>query len=687
MNRSLVLSWLRVSVFWYIVLAFVALSRGHSLISAGIGLVTWAKITGVGLGIGAAVGLFRGYFGTAHARARLKHLAQSDGIVTITLMDADRDHTTYTVPPPVIAGPKRAGPVKIHFADFPLENEPWFADFATTHRRYARAMQAVYEVMLADLKLPASTNGKHGNLTLVEHSVNVVRSMMKMAPGWRYEGLRNKRGAIIRPLSDPALQFHAFATDDPVLPLAAFAHDIGKMECYARKRGVFFEADEWEEVLPNHGARGARMLRLMPEIDALPMHDRDALLLAVEFYHHESDMPLASWVGDRAYSLCSLLYTADCDASVMEGDAGEKAAVIAEYLQTKPGEGVEPKSSDPSAATETDEAPLAERHPAQDPAGSDAADPLDDQAQQEASWVSDDGLSASDVLESMLATPGSINGKSTDARIGFKFGEWVYIIEPAMRSKAAAMQGDESIDRHTDTRQMHPFTCTLMARLSRDGLLMDTLNGRRYSYKRALFNATFSSGGGQRPVLVVSTKINHAMASLPDAKYAPELLGPLWGEPPPGGTPSAKQTEAAPTETNAAPSVDTSATSADADEDPFSGMPPSEGADDVDDRETAGPSAPGGAFEFTPLEPSDVQMPAVPPKKPEVDLASLQALAIAGEAAYGMKTLKVRGRRLAYFDLELLREAYAVDENNLPSGMIIRQGKESKRFFVEVEAP
>jgi hypothetical protein len=681
MNRSLVLSWLRVSGFLYAMLAIVAISRGHSLISVGLGLVTWAEITGVGLGIGAAIGLFRAYFGAVNARARLKHLAQSDGIVSVTLMDADRDHTTYTVPGPVIAGPKRAGPVKIHFADFPLENEPWFADFTAKQPQYARAIQAVYEVMLADLKLPASTNGKHGNLSLVEHSVNVVRSMMTIASGWRYDGLRNKRGAIIRPLSNPSLPFHAFAPDDPVLPLAAFAHDIGKMECYARKRGV------WEEVLPNHGERGARMLRLMPEIDALPMHDRDALLLAVEFYHHESDMPLASWVGDRAYSLCSLLYTADCDASVREGDTGEKAAVIAQYLQTKSGEAAEPKSLDPSPANATDGAPSAGRQPAQDPVGIDAEDPFDDPSQHEAAWVSDDGLSASDVLEAILATPGSINGKNTDARIGFKVGEWVYIIEPAMRSKAAAMQGDESIGRLTDTRQMHPFTCALMARLSRDGLLMDTFNGCRYSYRRALFNAAFSNGGGQRPVLVVSTKINHAMVSLPDANYAPELISPLWANPTPAGAPSVQQADAATAETSAAASDVASVTGADADEDPFSGMPPSTQPTSSDDNAEVTPAAHHDAFEFTPLDPSEVQLPVVPPKKPTVDLASLQAFAIAGETAYGMRTMMVGERRLAYFDLELLREDYSVDKDNLPAGMVIRRGNESKRLFVQVEAP
>ncbi len=678
MNRSLIVSWLRVSIFWYLVLTFFALSRGHSLISAGLGLLTWAEITGAGLGIGAAVSLFRGYFGTASARLRLKHLAQSDGIVAITLMDADRAHTTYTVPGPVIAGPKRAGPVKIHFADFPLENEPWFADFATKHPQYARAMQAVYEVMLADLKLPASTNGKHGNLTLVEHSINVVRSMMKIAPGWRYEGLRNKHGAIIRPLSDPTMQFHAFAPDDPVLPLAAFAHDIGKMECYTHKRGV------WEEVLPNHGEHGAHMLRLMPEIDALPMHDRDALLLVVEFYHHESDMPLARWVGDRAYSLCGLLYTADCDASVKEGDTGEKAVVVAEYLQARQGEGADPKASDPPVADDPSDTTSAGQPLAKGQVGAIATDPIDEQ---DASWVSDDGLNASDVLESILSMPGSINGKSTEARIGFKFGEWVYIIEPAMRSKAAAMLGDESIDRLASIRQMHPFTRALMARLSRAGLLMDTFNGLRYSYERALFNATFSSDGGQRPVLVVNAKINHAMVSLPDAKYAPKLVGPMWGDPSQAGEPATKQEEPFTAETGSAAAMGAPPARSDADEDPFSGMPHSTPLALDDDNEAATPTSLGAAFEFTPLEPSDVQLPAVPPKKPVVDLAGLQALAMAGEAAYGMKTMKARGSRFAYFDLELLREAYTVDEDNLPSGIIIRQGKASKRFFIEVEAP
>jgi hypothetical protein len=99
----------------------------------------------------------------------------------------------------------------------------------------------------------------------------------------------------------------------------AFAHDIGKVACYQFKDGTV------TSFIGGHGERGAALLRRLQSVMELPMEDRDALLLGVEFYHHLSDMPTARWISDRIRSLTALLYVADCDASETEGDKDKHA--------------------------------------------------------------------------------------------------------------------------------------------------------------------------------------------------------------------------------------------------------------------------------------------------------------------------------------------------------------------------
>ncbi|MGK0547920.1 HD domain-containing protein [Halomonas cupida] len=71
---------------------------------------------------------------------------------------------------------------------------------------------------------------------------------------------------------------------DPLLPLAAAAHDIGKTISHAKQDG------EWVRLSP-HDKEGARLLPKFPAWWELPENERAILLLAVKYEHSPSKMP------------------------------------------------------------------------------------------------------------------------------------------------------------------------------------------------------------------------------------------------------------------------------------------------------------------------------------------------------------------------------------------------------------
>jgi len=71
---------------------------------------------------------------------------------------------------------------------------------------------------------------------------------------------------------------------DPLLPLAAAAHDVGKTTAY-RKRG-----DQWVRVRL-HDKESARILASLPEWWSLPMPDRSLVMMAVKHEHAPDGLP------------------------------------------------------------------------------------------------------------------------------------------------------------------------------------------------------------------------------------------------------------------------------------------------------------------------------------------------------------------------------------------------------------
>ncbi len=355
MQRNLILDVLIVLGFWFLVLYLFsgASITDFGLYASGIPII-WAVGWLAGGLVGTNAKLIRWY--------RSRHLADApDDFAKATIMAKISPAEFVDVTLPKANQPKRdfdylgragflrrhvglrsAGKLKIRPEDVV---EDW-ASYSSRHPEYAQAIIAILQVMASAPELKASPYDGHGGLTLYEHSINVVKAMRQVAPGWQFRGVFDSKGRIVVPLQDASSVYHSFDPEDPMLPLVALAHDIGKLECYAIK-----PSGQIEEVKKDHGSVGSQMLRRIPEVMALELRERDALILAVEFYHHMNDLLTSKWVGDRVRSLTGLLYQADCLASYLEGDKNpDKVKAHQEYLEQLQGQRGQAGPKDPTPA-------------------------------------------------------------------------------------------------------------------------------------------------------------------------------------------------------------------------------------------------------------------------------------------------------------------------------------------------
>lgn len=387
---------------------------------------------------------------------------------------------------------------------------PWWKSYADSYPEHAAAFRAVLAVMLANPKLPASpVPGGHGGATLIEHSFNVVDTLLEMAPKWSYKGHRNKKGEIVFPLLDTTRVEHRFPPNDPILALAAFAHDVGKVACYQMNPD-----GSVTEIRKNHDIEGAKLLRTLPEVMALPWKEQVALLSACEFYHHLGALPQSTWINDRARSLVELLIAADVLTGQREG------GVIVNDYEDSDGADIQL----PQAKVEPD---------ADDEAEVEKMTGEDESAVPDASLPVEHG-SALDVTYSVLLEPGRVNGSLSAQRIAWKYGEWLYINDGRLRDAVSARVGDNDYTRQPYRGNMSPFTLDLLAQLAERGALLQELNGRKYSPKRAIYNTT-SAVQGKAPVetrFVIVAKVSAfpGLENAQDCKAAPVVVGCTWGD-------------------------------------------------------------------------------------------------------------------------------------------------------------
>lgn len=190
-----------------------------------------------------------------------------------------------------------------------------------------------------------------GGRTLLQHSLLVCQCAIELAEKFSFTGMyavdeHGKPTVLVYPLRDSTPMTFK---DDPVVALSAFAHDIGKIECYVREPG---KADP-VALLPNHDTIGARILGRMPELWLLPKReirgvmedDRTLLMTIVAFYHHPAEQPMDAapepvgaratqarrdnYAGimvrsDRQVAIMELLIDADTQAGAIESDLASR---------------------------------------------------------------------------------------------------------------------------------------------------------------------------------------------------------------------------------------------------------------------------------------------------------------------------------------------------------------------------
>lgn len=187
---------------------------------------------------------------------------------------------------------------------------------------HGEVLTAIAQVLLAYPDLRAShIEGRHGGHSLAKHSLHVLLVADKLVRIFRYRGTMWKDQMLVQADGDGYS-----LTGDPVLPLAALAHDIGKIVAYTVRDGKTIK------VLPVHDSVGRKVLLSLPEIYEISILDRNALLMSVGYYHHivggeingmyYSGIPIAPWVPDRIRALAHFLEYADIQAGRIE--AGEQ---------------------------------------------------------------------------------------------------------------------------------------------------------------------------------------------------------------------------------------------------------------------------------------------------------------------------------------------------------------------------
>jgi len=409
----------------------------------------------------------------------------------------------------------------------------WWQPLAATSPVHAEAVVSVLVLMQREPYLPASPYpGGHAGRTLIEHSLAVVDSMLSHAGRWVYEGQKDKKGKIKVQLLDSD-EPHRFSKHDaPLLILAALAHDVGKLACYqpSGSRGSAATVPV-REVLPNHDSQGAKLLRRLPEVMALPVSERNALILAVGYYHHPFGMPLSPWISDRMRSLTELLIFVDVQAGKAEGHVlmpGEQPtdAEADSDVQGTPAVsavGLQAAARD----MQTDfEIPAAERNVR-------LAPPEDAPIAFRAVWRA-------------LQERGAISGSFAAMRVASRVGDVLYLYDGKARLMAEryaedlgvgeAVMRDMTGDRNGNASR---FTAELAAYLDAKGWLRKSFKGRDYAPSRALFLIEETPPPDQKKRPSQTKPVPAMLVDLSAFPFAADaaldtrtltIARPLWGE-------------------------------------------------------------------------------------------------------------------------------------------------------------
>lgn len=500
-----------VYLFWYISLFLFSGFRGvapwHVVSHLGFSIAT--IVAGVVLGAGLVL-ITRGLTGSMLEKAIKGGSRFRDAHVMLGGM-----------PPPPTA-PRARVP-----AEF-WKSHPWWPKVQAAYPAHAAAIRAVVEVLHTQPSMPASpVPGGHGGRTLLAHSLGVASEMITQAKGWVYEGQKDKRGKIRVPLQGPP---HSFGSEDiGLLILTGLAHDIGKLTCYEITGTDEKGRPVVAEMRHDHDSMGARLLRQLPEVMALPYADRTALILAVGYYHHAYALPIATWATDRMRSLTELLVVADTATGQKEGGVmvpPRADQADADHLDDSP----EPEKPVEERWVElTDDAVEEEQAAVSEFSFPGEDDPEDDTSSQ--SEISPKEL---EEFMRLMRKPSSVNGQIKAKRIAIKSEGRLYVIEEALRRHMstasfidALAQASGELDP-TDNAPA-PLIERLLGQLDARGMLIRRFDGTELPADRAIFKAKLTASGQPTSVILLEARSVPGLESVSD-QAAPALLGPLYSQ-------------------------------------------------------------------------------------------------------------------------------------------------------------
>lgn len=192
---------------------------------------------------------------------------------------------------------------------------------------HGKLFLAIWDTYSAHKQWPAShRRGGHGNRRLHEHCLAVASQCLhEISPegsGWSFSGVYAKRRGGEPTLKFPNSSGYQPSLDDPLIPIVGLAHDLGKLIAYEvdREGNIKTNHEEGGNSLYDddrgviHDVLGPPILSQMPEFWALEARDRTAINVAVAHYHHPSQFPLNNFgqlYDPRAAALMMLVITAD----------------------------------------------------------------------------------------------------------------------------------------------------------------------------------------------------------------------------------------------------------------------------------------------------------------------------------------------------------------------------------------
>lgn len=509
-TNPIIKSLLIVFTFWYFVLFILAggLANGYGLPKLPFAIYNSAAWCLVGAMSG--IGLY--FILAAHKSANVAFSMKSTCLRGLVCSLGDLPLSSEQVKRTSLEG-----------SNLPDDMGDWFNGYREKYPQHANLMVALMEIYEAHKKLPASpVAGGHGGLSLQKHTENVLHTMFVKSKNWSYIGHRGKTGKILFPLIEPA---YKFTPDDPLVALCAYAHDLGKVECYKLLPGGLVK-----EVKPNHDLVSGAMLIKLPEFWELPKEDRDALKMSVSYYHHLSRLPL--WPDDRTRALAELLIRSDVDTGKAEGLQQNEIDQMYEGM-SETFEAALPVVSATLMPSEEGAVPPSENDGQVDAAGKTAM--AIDRPVHDGEKMSEEIEWAYSAFLDVVCEEGRINGGNKNMRIGIKHADWVYINDAGLRKAVSNSFGRPDIAENQRGQQSQ-FTYCLLEKLSALGVLKQDHDGKNYSTKRALFHIQdFRSGGKgigldwQYTIIFKTELFPHLKDKMKDSPREPVVIGNGWG--------------------------------------------------------------------------------------------------------------------------------------------------------------